>query len=229
VLYGVLAGLAATDPSGRAGLLVLVGVLVAAVLVDRFLVSRGGAGTSVLDRVGLGRAGLGRPGRRALLVAAVLAGLIQLAYPITTGLTGAVPTLRPGWPWLLVGVFTLHGLAEELVWRGYAFARLRTGRRFGRAVALTMPLVAATHLPIVVSSGPAVGAAAMLVAAVTALPLARLYEMGRNSVWAPAVVHTGIDGFKLVELPGPVLPTFSLVLAAVSLLVPLLAMAVPRA
>jgi hypothetical protein len=43
------------------------------------------------------------------------------------------------------------------------------GRTFGRAVAATIPLVAATHLPIV-AAGQAVGLAATLVAAATTLP-----------------------------------------------------------
>jgi hypothetical protein len=67
----------------------------------------------------------------------------------------------------------------------------------------------------------------MLVAAVTTVPLAYLYETGRGTVWAPALVHTAIDSFKLVLVPAAVL-TFSLTLAAVALVVPLLALAVPR-
>jgi membrane protease YdiL (CAAX protease family) len=174
------------------------------------------------------RLGFGRPGGRALLVAAGVSALVLLVYPLVTAMTGAVPALRPGWPWLLVGTFAFHGLAEELVWRGYAFRRLRAGRSFGRAVAWTMPLVAATHIPIVIGSGPTVGAAAILVAAVTTLPFAHLYEGGGNTLWAPALLHTAIDSFKLVEIPAAAIPTFSLTLAAVSLTVPLLALAVPR-
>jgi hypothetical protein len=67
----------------------------------------------------------------------------------------------------------------------------------------------------------------MLVAAVTTLPLAHLYELGRGTIWAPALVHADIDGFKLVELPAAP-TTFSLPLAAISLTVPLPALVVPR-
>jgi membrane protease YdiL (CAAX protease family) len=141
---------------------------------------------------------------------------------------GYTAALRPDWPWLLVGIFAFHGIAEEVVWRGYAFRRLRAGRSFGRAVVLTMPLIAATHVPVVVTSGPVVGAAAMLVAAVTTLPFAYLYEIGRNTIWAPAIVHAAIDTFKLVVIPDSALTTFSLLLSAFSLGVPLLALAVPR-
>ena len=68
----------------------------------------------------------------------------------------------------------------------------------------------------------------MLVAAVTTVPLAYLYETGRNTVWAPAVVHTAIDSFKVVVVPSATAATFSLTLAAVAVLLPLLALAVPR-
>jgi membrane protease YdiL (CAAX protease family) len=221
VLYGVLAMLAGLDATARFGLAVLAGVLVTAVLVEQVL--DGGGPVAAVRRLGLGR-----PGGRAVVLAVVLSALVLLAHPVSAAITGVVPAVRPGWPWLLVGVFALHGLAEEIVWRGYAFRRLRKGRSFGRAVVLTMPLIVAAHVPILVNSGPAVGAAAMLVAAVTTAPLAYLYETGRNTVWAPALVHTAIDSFKLVDIPVEARPAFSLTLAAVALLVPLLAFAVPR-
>jgi hypothetical protein len=93
---------------------------------------------------------------------------------------------------------------------------------------LDIALLAATHVPVLVASGPAVGGAAMLVAAVATVPLAYLYETGRDTVWAPALVHTAIDRPELVVLPAAALTTFSLTVAAVSLVVPLLALAVPR-
>lgn len=159
-----------------------------------------------------------------MLVALALAVLVQGAYPVTVATTGAAFALQPGWPWLLLGIFAFHGIAEELVWRGYAFGRLRRGRSFGAAVVATMPLVAATHVPVVVTSGLTVGVAAMLVAALTTLPLAHLFELGRNTVWAPAVLHTGIDSFKLVVIPSEARQVFSLTLATISLAIPLLAL-----
>ena len=221
VLWGVLAGVAEWDATGRFGLLILAAVLAAAVAVERVL-----DGTP--PGVAVRRLGLGRPGGRALLLAVAVSALVLLAHPLTTATTGADLVLRPDWPWLLVGILAFHGVAEELVWRGYAFLRLRAGRSFARAVAWTMPLLAATHLPVVLGSGPVVGGAAMLVAAVTTVPLAYLYETGRGTVWAPALVHTAIDSFKLVVVPAAVQPTYSLILAAVALVVPLLALAVPR-
>jgi hypothetical protein len=86
-----------------------------------------------------------------------------------------------------------------------------------------MPLVAATHVPVIATSGLVVGICAMLVAAVTTLPLAYLFEAGRHTLWAPALVHAAIDWFKVVDVPDASRLVFSLTLSAVSLTVPLLA------
>lgn len=217
VLYGVLAGLAEIDATGRFGLAILAGVLLVALVVER-----------VLDDTGPVHAmralGFGRPDGRALLVAFAVSVPVVVLPPL---LAGVRPELRPGWPWLMVGIFAFHGLAEELVWRGYAYRRLRQGRSFGRAVVLTMPLVVVAHVPVVLGSGVAVGAAAMVVAAATAVPMAHLWEMGRRTIWAPALLHTAIDHFKLLSLPASTV-AFSLALAAVSATVPLLVLFVRR-
>jgi membrane protease YdiL (CAAX protease family) len=221
-LYAVLASLAEVDATGRYGIGILAAVLLAAVVVE-----------GLLDRARLvdtlRRLGFGRPDTRAVLIGLGIAVLIQGAFPLVGAMTGAVFTLKSGWPWLLLGIFAFHGLAEEVVWRGYAFRRLRRGRSFAAAAVASMPLVAATHLPVIISSGLTVGVAAMLVAAITSLPLARLFELGRNTLWAPAVVHTAIDSFKIVNVSDEARQTFSLTLAAVSILIPLLAFVAPAA
>ena len=115
-----------------------------------------------------------------------------------------------------------------MVWRGFAYRRLREGRSLLAAVGWSMPLVAAAHVPIVVTLGPTIGFGAMLVAAVTSLPFAHLYETGNRTIWAPALVHAAIDGSKLVVIPTAALSTFSPLIVVGALLVPLLALAVPR-
>ncbi len=220
VLGAVLLGTSALDATGRWGPAILAAVLATALAVEA--VTRRFTLVAALSRVGLGR-----PGGRALAVAAVVSGLVLLAFPLTAVVTGAAPVLRPDWPWLLVGILAFHGVAEELVWRGYVFRRLRAGRSFRAATWWTMPLIAAAHVPIVVTMGPAIGLGAMLVAAVTAFPLGHLYETGGNTIWAPALVHTAIDAFKLVVIPAAAITTFSSLLIVVSLTVPLLALAVP--
>ncbi|TQM36859.1 CPBP family intramembrane glutamic endopeptidase [Pseudonocardia cypriaca] len=222
VLYGVLAVAAAGDPSGRWHLVIAAAVLLTAVIVERVLHPAPISG--FLRRCW----GLGRPAGRPLAAAVGVSTIVLGVYPLFAAVSGSALALRPDWPWLLVGVFAFHGLAEELVWRGYAFRRLREGRSFRSAVLWTMPLVAATHVPIVLTMGPAVGIGAMAVAAVTSLPFAHLYEAGHRTLWAPAVLHTAIDSFKLFVVPAAAATTFSLLLVSVSLVVPLLVLAVPR-
>jgi membrane protease YdiL (CAAX protease family) len=221
VLLGVLLGTAEFDGTGRYGLVILGAVLVTALVVERLLYHLG-------PREALRKLGFARPAGRSVLAALVVGGLVQLVYPIVTAVTGASVQLRPDWPWLLIGIFAFHGLAEETVWRGYAYRRLRVGRSFGAAVLWTMPLVAVAHLPIFLTSGPLVGTAALLVAAVTSFPFAHLFDLGRGTIWAPAILHTAIDSFKLVVVPATVVATFSLLLATVSIVVPLLALVVRR-
>ena len=220
-LCGALLGTSALDASGRWGLAILGAVLMVAIGVEVTHDRSSVAGA-------LRRLGLGRPRGRAVVVAAVLSGLVLLVFPLTGAVSGAAVQLHPEWLWLLIGIFAFHGLAEELVWRGFAFRRLREGRSFWAATFWTMPLIAVTHVPIVVTMGPAIGIGAMAVAAVTSMPLAYLYETGGRTIWAPALVHTAIDAFKLVAIPAVALSTFSPLIIVVSLTVPLLAFAVPR-
>ena len=221
VLCGVLLGTSAVDATGRWGLAILAAVLITAVAVEMLQ-------HKVSAAVALRRVGLGRPDGRALIVAAAVSGVVLLVFPLTSAVSGDAVQLRPDWLWLLLGIFAFHGLAEELVWRGFTFRRLREGRSFWSATWWTMPLIALSHLPIVLTLGPAIGIGAMAVAAVTSIPLAHLYETGRGTIWAPAMVHTAIDSFKLVVIPAAALSTFSLLIILVSLTVPLLALAAPR-
>jgi membrane protease YdiL (CAAX protease family) len=126
-----------------------------------------------------------------------------------------------------VNLLAYHGVAEELCWRGYVFAHLRSGRGFGAAVAATMPLIALTHVPIAIESGIGVGAAAVTVAAVTCIPLAHLYELGRRTIWACALVHAAIDAFKLIDDPARY-AGLSVAIAGAALVCPFAALAWKR-
>jgi membrane protease YdiL (CAAX protease family) len=216
VLWAVLAGASAPDPTARWGPVVLLVVAAAAVVVVRLPV-----------RAALRTLGFGRPTGRSLVVSAVVSALVLLVWPVTAWLSGTSIPLRADWPVVLVGILALHGLAEELVWRGYVFRRLAEGRSFRAAVAWSMPLLALTHVPILITSGPAVGVGAMLVAAVTSIPLSRLYVMGGGTLWAPALLHAAIDSFKVVVLPAAALAVYPLLIIGFSLAVPLLVLLVP--
>lgn len=137
--------------------------------------------------------GLGWSGWRALGVALLISALQLAAYPLITWLTGYRWTLPPNWPWTMVGIFALHGVAEEVLYRGYLFGRLRHGRTFWRAAWLAVLLFALSHLPILWNQGLIVGGMAVALAIGSSFPFAYLYEQGRNTIWAPALVHAAVD------------------------------------
>ena len=214
MLWGVLAGISAWLDPGHWGLVILLGVAVTAVAAERLIF--GTPLTAVVRTLGLGR-----PNRRAVLWGAAASIAVLAVYPVAGALTGERFALVADWPWILLGLFAFHGLAEEIVWRAFVFRRLSAGRSFRAAVVWTMPFVALAHVPIFFRSGPVVASGALAVAAVTSVPLSALYLRGNRTIWAPALVHTAIDSFKLVIVPATAVQTFPLLLVAFSLVAPL--------
>ncbi len=164
--------------------------------------------------------GLQRPAAHAVALAGLVGGLYLTVLPFGANALGATLEVRENWPAVLVGVLLFHGLAEELVWRGYVFARLREQRSFAAAVWWSVPLIALTHTPMVVTDGWLVGALATLTAAITCWPLAYLWERGGLTVWAPALLHALIGTWQLFERTYPL--TFSVLVLVSSITVPLL-------
>lgn len=221
LLWGSLALLGGLVTFGLWGVPIFLVVALLALAVQRVLF-----GTPL--RRWVSTLGLGRAHWRGILLALVISALVLLVFPLTSVITGAQLELVVDWPLILLGLFAFHGLSEELVWRGYAFRRLRVGRSFPRAVLWTMALLAVTHIPIIIQGGPIVGIGAMIVAAATSIPFAYLYETGRNSIWAAAIVHTAIDSFKIFVVPPSATMTFAMLLIVISIGVPLLTFVVRR-
>ena len=182
-------------------------------------------------RPALIRLGLGRPTAWSLLAAFGLSLLLLAAYPLISWLTGARFVLPPGWPLLALGLFLMNGIAEEMIYRGYLFRHLREGRTFRRAVLLGIVFHAVAHLPILASAGVVVGLSAVLVAVATFAPYAYLFERGRNTVWAPALLHFASDTIKLVigagALADPAIQTATLLWLLAIATVPYLVFALP--
>lgn len=189
LIYGTLEGVIwllgdALPPENA--LRIMAAVLVAALVVELGLFQQNWP--SALRTLGLGWSGW-----RALGVALLIC-LLQLAcYPLITWLIGYRWTLPANWPWTMIGIFAFHGVAEEVLYRGYLFGRLRRGRTFWRAAWLAVLLFALSHIPIIVNLGPLVGGMAVMLAISSSFPFAHLYEQGRNTIWAPALVHGTID------------------------------------
>jgi membrane protease YdiL (CAAX protease family) len=201
-------------------------VALAAVVVIEMVTARCG------PRRALAGLGFGRPTARPLAVGVLIGALFLALLPLLSWLTDAGFALPEDWPLLALGVFALNGVAEEALYRGYLFRHLRRGRSFWRAVALGMVVHAASHLPILATAGVAVWAAASVVALASFPPLAYLFERGRNTLWAAALVHAAIDALKLVitaetmAAPGGLTATF--VWMGLVLVLPYLAFALLR-
>jgi membrane protease YdiL (CAAX protease family) len=227
VAYGAFestAQLAASlDLAWRQILIALAGFV--AVLAAEMVLFRQAAGAALV------RLGLGRPSAWSLLVALGLSLLLLAAYPAIAWLTGARFALQPGWPLLAVGIFLMNGISEETIYRGYLFRHLREGRTFRRAVLLGIVLHAAAHLPILATAGVVVGLSAVLVSVATFPTYAYLFERGRDTVWAPALIHFASDTIKLVIAAGaladPAMQTATLLWLVVIAAAPYLVFAIP--
>ena len=76
--------------------------------------------------------GLGWPRPAALLTAVALSTAMLAFLPIYTTATDEPLRLRPDGIALVPGLFAQGGIAEEVVFRGFLFRRLRQGRDSGR-------------------------------------------------------------------------------------------------
>jgi membrane protease YdiL (CAAX protease family) len=204
---------------GQAGLAVAAATLAAAVAVEALLFRR-------RPRPAVRALGYGRPAARAVGVALGLLLLLLALLPAVASLTGARLTLRPDWWWLAPGLFAQHGLAEETLFRGYAFRHLRVGRGFWRAAALSLVPFAAIHVLLLAVLPPALALTSVVVAIAFAFPAAYLFEGGRGTVWAPAILHFGAHLIKLGD-PAEISVPLQLAWSGAVLAVPYLAFAVP--
>jgi len=164
--------------------------------------------------------GLRRPAAQTVALASLVGGIYLTVLLLGAKGLGVTLEMRENWVAVLLGVLLFHGLAEELVWRGYVFARLRDHRSFATAVWLSVPLIALTHTPMVVTDGWVVGTLATLTAAITCWPMAYLWERGGHTVWAPALLHAMIGTWQLFERTYPL--SFSVLVMIASMTVPLL-------
>ena len=188
-IYGALEGMARLlgDPLHTGNALLITGaVLVAALGVEVGLFKQN-------RKQALRAMGLGWPGWRVLSVALLITVLQLASYPLISWLTGYRWVLPPYRLGTMLGVFALHGVAEEVLYHAFLFGHLRRGRSFWRAAWLAVILFALSHLPILWQQGPLVGGMALALAISSSFPFARLYEQGRNTIWAPALVHAAVD------------------------------------
>ncbi len=109
--------------------------------------------------------------------------------------------------WVLVGLFGVHGIAEEVLFRGFAFHNLRLGRTFGRAAWLSLLLFAIAHLYLFIYMPPVLALFATFLSLASAYPLAYLFERCNNTIWAPAVLHTQVHAISFFVIPEAIAAT----------------------
>ncbi len=180
---------------GERGLAVCAVVLASLLLVERF--AFGQEAFAAMRQLGLGR-----PRPRGLAAATALCVCLLSTVPVFMLATDASFTTYRGWPWLVPGLFAQAGIAEETLFRGFLFRRLRVGRSFWRAAWLSMPPFVGVHLLMFLTMPWPVALVAVLLACVVSFPLAWLYELGGQTVWAAALAHFVIQATVKVIVVG---------------------------
>lgn len=208
---------------GQAGIIVAAVVVLATLAVERWRSGTPLAAAAVA-------VGLGRPCGPGLAVAAAIGGALLLVVPLFAQAAGSSVSVLPEAPQWLPGLFAQAGIAEEVLFRGYLFGRLRRGRRFWRAAVLSMVPFVIVHLWLFTSMPWPIASAAILLAVVVSFPFAHLYELGGQTVWPPALLHTVVQAVpKVVVVTGVAADAFPLIWMLASVLLPPLALLIRRA
>jgi membrane protease YdiL (CAAX protease family) len=147
--------------------------------------------------------GLGSPTAQGLLVAGLVCALLLTVLPGAAALTGAHLRLRSDWLWLAPGLLAQAGLAEEVLFRGFVYGRIRDGRPFWRAVSHSLPPFVLAHVLLLASMPLALALASLALSVAITPALCHLYELGGRTIWAPALVHAVVQGaIKVVDIDG---------------------------
>jgi len=217
LVFGLFHGSATILGSDRGQRGILIGTLVvAATATADWLLLRRQRGASVR------RLGLGRPRAKGMIAAGGAAFLLLMVALLFVRARGLAPAFYPGWISLLPGLFAQAGIAEEVLFRGYLFGHIRVGRTFWRAAAVSMLPFVTVHLVLFFSMPWSIALASVLLAIVISFPLAYLFELGGNTIWAPAFLHFVIQATVKVVVFSQGAESFAIVWMAASATVPLL-------
>jgi hypothetical protein len=102
------------------------------------------------------------------------------------------------------------GIAEETLFRGYAFNFLQEKRTFWKAATLSMILFGAMHLLLLLWLPMPIAIAAIILAIIAAYPTAYLFEIGSLTIWPSAILHTTALAPNLFEIPAESVVSLSL-------------------
>jgi membrane protease YdiL (CAAX protease family) len=217
IVYAMFQGAAQALASdrGQQGLLVAAIVIATLVAVEGVLFRQSPANA-------LRSLGFGRPAGSGLAVALGLSPMLIAVLPIYATLRNDPLVPNPSWAWLLPGLIAQGGVAEEALFRGYLFGRLRQDRSFWPAARLAALPFVLVHLYLFATLPWPVALASVLLAVTLSFPLAHLFELGGNTIWPPALLHFTVQGaVKVLDLPGDAL--VPLIWMAASAVLPYLA------
>lgn len=172
--------------------------------------------------------GFGAPDRRMLWIATVLAVLMVAFIPVYAWITESDISLLDNWLWIIVGIITGVGIAEETVFRGFVFNFLREDRPFWSAATLSMILFGAMHLLLLLWLPIPIAIAAILLSIISAYPTAYLFEHGNKTIWPSAILHSAALATNLFAIPAELNISFSLIWIGVVLVFLFLVFAVNR-
>ena len=154
--------------------------------------------------------GFGVPNWRVIGVAVVLSVMMLAFFPLYASLANVPLPLQSNWPWILIGIITGVGIAEETLFRGYAFNFLREKRTFWQAATLSMILFGAMHLLLLLWLPLVIAMAAIILAIIAAYPTAYLFEAGNRTIWPSAILHTTALATNLFVIPAALTLSLSL-------------------
>lgn len=145
--------------------------------------------------------GFGTPEWRAVAIALVVSALMLSFFPLYSSLARTKLELQSNWIWILVGIITGVGIAEETLFRGYVFNFFRERFPFWKAATYSMFLFAAMHLLLLFWLPLPIAIAAIFLAILAAYPTAYLFEKGNRTIWAPAILHSSALATNLFVVP----------------------------
>jgi len=155
--------------------------------------------------------GFGMPNWRVTGIAVVISALMLAFFPLYSSLATVQLPLQKNWLWILIGIITGVGIAEETLFRGYVFNFLRKERTFWKAATISMILFGAMHLLLLLWLPLPIAIAAIILAIIAAYPSAYLFETSNRTIWPSAILHTTALATNLFEIPADLMVSLSLV------------------
>ena len=206
---------------GEFGIIIGLLVVTATIAVKIFLFNR-----SLKDSVK--DVGLTRPNALGILIAFVISVLMLLTIFVFAIVTDTSFSFYPDWYLLIPGLFFQAGIAEETLFRGYLFGYIRKKFSFWKAAGTAAIPFILVHLIMFYSLPFAIAFASILLSVIMSFPLARLFEFGGNTIWAPAILHFVVQGtVKVLVASGESAQSFQLFWITVCAVIPLLVFLLP--